>query len=127
MSDLEDLDDIRLDIEETPGQTETIGLEEDTLMMPSASVPAVERPSESNASDITFALSESEHEATPLPVDPMQTVSELAAADILEADLDLEGTDKRASAEPEADLLINLEEFDLNDDEEDDRHKPAQP
>jgi hypothetical protein len=127
MSDLEDLDDISHDIEDTPGQTEKIGLEEDTLMMPSASVPAVERPSESNASDITFALSESEHEATPLPVDPMQTVSELAAADILEADLDLEGTDKRASAEPEADLLINLEEFDLNDDEEDDRHKPAQP
>jgi hypothetical protein len=115
MSDLEDLDDIRLDVEETPDQTETIELEEDTLMMPSPSVPAVERPSESDASEITFTLSEPAQEAAPLPVDPMETVS----------NLQLEGTEKHTSAEPEADLLINLEEFDLNDDEED--RRPAQP
>jgi hypothetical protein len=127
MSDLEDLDDIRLDVEDAPDQTETIGLDEDTLMMPSASVPAVERPFESDAPDITFTLSEPEQEATPLPVDPTETVSEPAAADILEADLELQGMEKHTSAEPEADLLINLEEFDLNDDEDDDRHRPAQP
>jgi hypothetical protein len=82
MSDLEDLDDIRLDVEETPDQTETIALEEDTLMMPSASVPAVERPSESDAPDITFTLSEPGQEVPPLSVDPLETVS----------DLQLEGT-----------------------------------
>jgi hypothetical protein len=105
MSDLEDLDDIHLDVEETSDQTEMIELEEDTLMMPSAS--------ESDASDIIFTLSEPAQEAAPLSVDPMETVS----------DLQLEGTEKQTSAEPETDLLINLEEFDLNDDEEDDRHK----
>jgi hypothetical protein len=129
MSDLEDLDDIRLDVEEVPDQTETIELAEDTLMMPSASVPAVEKPSESDASDITFTLSEPVQEATSLPIDPMQAVSERATDDLRAAalDLQLEGTEKRTSADagPEADLLINLEEFDLNDDEEDDR--PKQP
>jgi hypothetical protein len=113
MSDLEDLDDIHLDVEEAPDQPEMIALEEDTLMMPSASVPVVERPSESDASEITFTLSEPVQEAAPLPVDPIETVS----------DLQLEGTEQQTSAEPEADLLINLEEFDLSDDEEDDRHK----
>lgn len=127
MSDLEDLDDIRLDIEETPSQTETIELDADTLMMPSASMPVIDRPSESASSDITFDLSEPEQEATPRSVDPLETAPELAADNILEADLelDLEGRAERTSAEPEADVQINLEEFDLNDDEEEDR--PTQP
>jgi hypothetical protein len=47
-------------------------------------------------------------------VDPMETVS----------DLQLEGTEKHTAAEPEADLMINLEEFDLNDEEDD---RPKQP
>jgi hypothetical protein len=127
MSDLEDLDDIRLDIEETPSQTETIEIEADTLIMPSASMPIIDRPSESASSDITFDLSEPAQEATPRSVDPQGTVSERAEDDSPQAnlELDLEGQAERASAEPEADLLINLEEFDLDDDEEEDR--PTQP
>jgi hypothetical protein len=127
MSDLEDLDDLRLDVEETSSQTETIELDEDTLMMPSAPVSAIDRPSESASADITFNLSEPEQEATPLSVDPIETVSEHTADDIPEAGLELQlkGKEGHTSAEPEADVLINLEEFDLNDDEDDDR--PTQP
>jgi hypothetical protein len=97
------------------------------LIMPSASIPIIDRPSESASSDITFDLSEPEQGATPRSVDPKGTVSELAPDDSAPAnlELDLKGQAEHASAEPEADLLINLEEFDLNDDEEEDR--PTQP
>jgi hypothetical protein len=90
-------------------------------------MPVIDRPSASASSDITFDLSEPEQEATPRSVDPLETAPELAADNILEADLelDLEGRAERTSAEPEADVQINLEEFDLNDDEEEDR--PTQP
>jgi hypothetical protein len=127
MSDLEDLDDISLDLDEPPGHTETISSEPDTAIMTRPPAPMAERPSESASPDITFELSDTEDDESSTPSVPLETADESAADDIFETavELELETGEERRSAEPEADLQIDLDTFDLSDDDEEDRPKQS--
>jgi hypothetical protein len=127
MSDLEDLDGIDINLEEVPEHTEAIVSGEDTVIMQNFAIPMAEEPSESDAADITFSLAEADDDEASTPVVPPQTVPAAATDDPVEADLELqlEAEEEQWSAEPEADLQIDLDAFDLSDDDEEDR--PKQP
>jgi hypothetical protein len=127
MSDLEDLDDMSIDLEEAPDHTEAIVSGEDTVMMQNFAMPIAEEPSDSDSSDITFSLADAEDDDASTPFAPVETVAESGADDPLEADLELqlEAGEEQWSAEPEADLQIDLDAFDLSDDDEEDRPKQS--
>jgi hypothetical protein len=126
MSDLEDLDDMNLDLDESPDHTKTISSETDTVMMARTPVPLAERPSESASPDVVFELSDVEDDEDSTPSVPLETAADSAADDVFEtaAELELEVGDERRSVEPEADLQIDLDTFDLDDDAED-KPKPS--
>jgi hypothetical protein len=123
MSDLEDLDEISIDLEETSRHTEAQGSEQDTVIMARPAVPLAERSSDSESVDITFDLSDAATDETPTPSAAHETIAASAADDLLEAELelDLEAGEEQRPAEPEADLTIDLDAFDLSDDDADDR------
>jgi hypothetical protein len=127
MSDLEDLDDISLDLDEPPGHTETISSEVDTTVMTRPPAPLAEPPSESASPDIVFELSDVEDDDASTPSVPLETAAESTDDDAFEAamELELEGGDERRSAEPEADLQIDLDTFDLGDDDAEDKPKQS--
>jgi hypothetical protein len=127
MSDLEDLDDISLDLDEPPGHTETISSEAETMVMTRPPAPLAEPPSESASPDIVFELSDAEDDdASTLSV-PLETAAASAADDIFETavELELETGDEQRSGEPDADLQIDLDTFDLGDDDVEDRPKQS--
>ena len=127
MSDLEDLDDISLDLDEPPGHTETILSEVDTMVMTRPPAPLAEPPSESASPDIVFELSDAEDDDASTPSVPLETAAASTADDVFETavELELETGDERRSGEPEADLQIDLDTFDLGDDDVEDRPKQS--
>jgi hypothetical protein len=121
MSDLEDLDDISIDLEETPDHSEAMESEGATVIMPHFAGPMAAEPSDSTPPDVTFELSDAEDNDAAMPSAPLETVAESAVDDPVEAELELqlEEGEEQWSAEPEADLQIDLDAFDLSDDEDD--------
>jgi hypothetical protein len=127
MSDLEDLDDISLDLDEAPSHTETMSAEVDTLVMTRPPASLDEPAAESASPDIVFELSDAEDDDASTPSVALETAAESVAEDIFETavELELETGDERRAAEPEADLQIDLDTFDLGDDDAEDKPKQS--
>jgi hypothetical protein len=123
MSDLEDLDEIRINLDETSSHTTPIASEEDTLALEDVT-PRADSLSDSESTDITFALTDFEQNDAPPPAAALEPRADPSADNLLEAELELEEETPKP-AEPETNLLIDFEELDLSDDEEEDRPKPS--